>query len=331
MRKPLPPLTALRAFEAAARHLSLKRAAEELNVTPSAVSHQIQQLEAFLNVQLFRRGHRNVALTDIAQVLAPRLFEGFECLEQAVESVRERRGASMLSIISSPSFASQWLMPRLHEFIELNGEVDVQVSTRIRQFSTVPRGRRGDLESVMRWADESDAVIMLGNGDYPGMQSDRVLSLSITPLCSPQFLQAHPKQLCSADDLPSFDLLHDDRGVIYEGRSFWDVWLRAASVRAVDINRGPHFSHSMLAIDAAIARRGVVASTIELCESAISDGRLVAPFDLRVRWGWGYYLVLSKSSARRPIAQKFREWLLRSSKAGDRPCDYTMRQSQALG
>src|SRR5690606_3124280 len=120
--KPLPPLTALRAFEAAARHLSLKEAAEELNVTPSAVSHQVQQLEASLNVQLFRRGHRSLALTDTAQILAPRLQEGFECLQRAVESVRERRDSDTLTVIASPSFASQRLMPRLHDFIECNGE-----------------------------------------------------------------------------------------------------------------------------------------------------------------------------------------------------------------
>lgn len=307
MRKPLPPLTALRAFEAAARHLSLKRAAEELNVTPAAVSHQVQQLEAALDAQLFRRGHRSVALTEIAQLLAPKLQEGFDCIERAVESVRERRAADLLSIISPPSFATQWLMPRLHRFIATHTEVDVQVSTRIRQFARLPPGPRGDVESVARWADESDAVIALGHGDYPGLQVDRVLALSVTPLCSPRLLGEEPM---APEELRRLPLLHDDRGTIYEGRAFWDIWLQAAGVQGVHTEQGQHFSHSTLAVEAAIAGKGIVASTIELADSAIASGQLVAPFGLRVPWASSYYLVIDRNSARRPVVRAFREWLL---------------------
>jgi LysR family glycine cleavage system transcriptional activator len=310
MRKPLPPLTALRAFEAAARHLSLKHAAEELSVTPAAISHQIQQLESVLDVQLFRRGHRSVALTDIAQVLAQRLQEGFEVLERAVEGVRERRGeGGLLNVISSPSFASYWLMPNLHLFIENNGGVDVQVSTRVRQFSTVPRGPRGDLESVTRWADESDAVITLGDGDYSGLQATKLMGLTITALCSPKYL-ASIEGLSLHDVARHAKLLHDDRAKIYEGRQFWDIWLSAAGIDNIDTDRGQHFSHAAFAIETAVSGRGIVATTIENAVTAVSSGQLVSPFELRVPWGLSYYLVVSKTSARRSTVQQFSDWLL---------------------
>jgi LysR family glycine cleavage system transcriptional activator len=311
MKKPLPPLSALRAFEAAARHLSLKKAAEELNVTPAAVSHQIQQLEEALDARLFHRGHRSIALTEIAQIFIPKLQQGFDCLHEAVEQVRDRRGADVLAISTAPSFASLWLMPRLHQFVIAHPEIDVQVSTRIRQFAKLPRGQRGDVDSVLQWVDECDAVIVFGNGDYPGMDVDRLLPLSITPLCSPALLRGEDA-LRTPDDLRRCMLLHDERGMLYEGRSFWDTWLDAAGVRGVDTSRGPHFSHSTLALEAAMAGRGVVTSTLELVAAAIKMGHLVAPFPLAVKLASSYYLVSNKSSSSREVVRLFRQWLLES-------------------
>jgi LysR family glycine cleavage system transcriptional activator len=316
MRKHLPPLTALRAFEASARHMSLKKAAEELNVTPAAISHQIQQLEEALDAPLFRRSHRNVALTEIGMILLPKLQEGFDCLHQAVEQVRERRGADVLSISTAPAFASQWLMPRLHHFVMAHPEIDVQVSTRIRQFARSPRGQRGDVESVMRWADECDAVIVFGNGDYPGMEVDRVLPLSITPLCSPSLVEGeHP--LATPEDLKHHVLLHDERGMLYEGKSFWDTWLDASGTRGIDTARGPHFSHSVLALEAAMAGRGVVASTPELAASALRMGNLVAPFPLAVPLASGYYFVSHPPASKREVVKMFRAWLRESIAGGE--------------
>lgn len=306
MRQNLPPLTALRAFEAAARHLSLKRAAQELHVTPAAVSHQVQQLEAALDMPLFRRGHRSVALTEAAQSLAQGLHEGFDRIEAAVQAVRRQRSSDVLRIITPPAFASQWLMPRLAGFIGSYAEVDVQVSTRIRPFDRVPSGQRGEWQSVSEWAEECDAVITLGEGGYPGLQVDRVLALSVTPLCSPRLLP----QLRSPQDLPGLPLLHDERGMIYGHRAFWDLWVDAAGVRGLATDTGQHFSHSTLAVQAAIAGQGVVASTIELVQSAIDNGQLVAPFEPRVPWRFSYHLAVSPSNARRRVVQAFRDWLL---------------------
>lgn len=312
MRQNLPPLTALRAFEAAARHLSLKRAAEELHVTPAAISHQVQQLEAALDMPLFKRGHRSVALTEAAQRLAHGLHEGFDRIEGAVQAVRAQRSGDVLRIITPPSFASQWLMPRLAGFIGTYAELDVQVSTRIRPFNRVPSGQRGELQCVTEWAEECDAVIALGGGDYPGLQVDRVLALSITPLCSPQLLAQGLKH---AQDLRHLPLLHDERGMIYGHRSFWDLWTEAAEVNGIATDTGQHFSHSTLAVQAAIAGRGVVASTVELVQPAMDSGQLVAPFELRVPWDFSYHLVISPSNARRPMVQAFRQWLLQETGA----------------
>jgi LysR family glycine cleavage system transcriptional activator len=309
MASSLPPLTALRAFEAAARHLSLKKAAADLSVTPAAVSHQIQQLEDWLGVRLFRRRHRAIELTEIAQACLPKLQEGFDCLRQAVDRVRDHRGADVLTVGASPSFASHWMMPRLHRFVIDHPDIDVRVSTQMRQFSRMPRGQRGDFESVLAWADEVDVVAVFGNGDYPGMRVDRLLPLDITPMCSP-LLFAGGKRLETPADLVQHTLLHDDRGLLYEGLSFWDIWLKQAGISGMDTLRGPHFTHSVLSLEAAMAGLGVVASTPALATADLAAGRLVAPFALRVPLASSYYVVSNDLSSRRGVVGVFRDWLL---------------------
>ncbi len=310
----LPPLTALRAFEAAARHLSLKQAAAELSVTPAAVSHQIQQLEDLLGVRLFRRRHRGVELTEIAQACLPRLQEGFESLRQAVDRIRVHRGADVLTVGASPSFASHWLMRRLHRFVIANPEVDVRVTTQMRQFARLPRGRRGDLESVLAWVDEVDVIVVFGNGNYPGLRVDKLLPLEITPLCSPALLEG-PRALQQPEHLADHDLLHDDRGILYEGRSFWEIWLEAAGCQVVQTDRGLHFTHSILAIEAAMAGLGIVVSTPALASADLAMGRLVAPFDLRVPLDSSYYVVSNDLASRRSVIGVFRDWLLSEARA----------------
>jgi len=309
----LPPLTALRVFEAAARHLSLKKAAAELNVTPAAVSHQIQQLESHLGVRLFRRVHRGIEMTEIAQLCVPKLLEGFDCMRQAMDRVREHRAADVLTVGAAPSFSSHWLMPRLHRFVTGNPDIDVQVSTRMRQFSRLPRGQRGDFESVLGWADEVDVVVVFGHGDYPGMRVDRLLPLSITPLCSPALLEG-PHALRKPVDLQHHQLLHDDRGLLYGGRAFWDLWLARAGAKGVATDRGPHFTHSILALEAAMAGVGVVASTVELAAADIAGGRLVAPFATRVPLEASYYVVSNELAAGRGVVAVFRQWILEEAR-----------------
>jgi LysR family transcriptional regulator, glycine cleavage system transcriptional activator len=305
----LPPLNALKAFEAAARHLSVKKAAIELNVTPAAVSHQIRMLEDYLGVQLFHRYNRALELTDAARASLPKLREGFDCLVQAVERLRSHVSGGVLTVSAAPSFAARWLMPRLHRFIAAHPEVDVRVSARMRRVSVDGKGDVAERATVEAWLDDSDIAILYGRGNYPSLWVRKLLDLTLAPICSPQLLQGeHP--LKTPADLAHHMLLHDDTGDLYDNEPFWDVWLREAGVTGVDARRGPHFSHAVLAFEAAIDAVGVVASMPVLAAEDLATGRLVTPFDLRVPLASSYYLVCHETAATRPAVALFRDWLL---------------------
>ena len=305
----LPPLNALRAFEAAARHLSVKKAAIELNVTPAAVSHQIRMLEDYLGVQLFHRYNRALEMTDAARASLPKLREGFDCLVQAVERLRSHVSGGVLTVSAAPSFAARWLMPRLHRFIAAHPEVDVRVSARMRRVSVDGKGDVAERATVEAWLDDSDIAILYGRGNYPGLWVKKLLDLAITPICSPQLLEGdHP--LRTPADLVHHMLLHDDTGDLYDNEAFWDMWLRAANVNGVDSRRGPHFSHAVLAFEAAIDAVGVVASMPVLAAEDIAAGRLIAPFELHMALESAYYLVCQESASTRPAVLLFRDWLL---------------------
>jgi LysR family glycine cleavage system transcriptional activator len=309
MSNRLPPLNALRAFEAAARHLSVKKAAIELNVTPAAVSHQIRMLEDYLGVQLFHRYNRALELTDAARASLPKLREGFDCLVQAVERLRSHVSGGVLTVSAAPSFAARWLMPRLHRFIAAHPEVDVRVSARMRRVSVDGKGDVAERATVEAWLDDSDIAILYGRGNYPSLWVRKLLDLTITPICSPQLLQGdHP--IKSGADLAHHMLLHDDTGDLYDNEPFWDVWLREAGVKGVDPRRGPHFSHAVLAFEAAIDAVGVVASMPVLAAEDLAAGRLVTPLDLRLPLASAYYLVCHESASTRPAVALFRDWLL---------------------
>lgn len=311
MASRLPPLNALNAFEVTARHLSVKKAAAELSVTPAAVSHQIRALEENLGVQLFLRHNRALHLTEAGRACLPKLREGFDNLVQAVERVRAHRSGGMLMVSAAPSFAARWLMPRLHRFLEAKPEIDVRVSARLRQTAQGARkGAVAERASVDAWLADSDVAILYGRGDYPGLQVDKLISLTITPICSPRLVTDPEQPLLRPADLRHHLLLHDDTGELYDGVSFWEVWLEAAGVEGVDLRRGPRFSHAVLAFEAAIEGHGVVATMPVLAESDLNAARLVTPFALRVPLASAYYLVCSAEAAARPAVAAFREWLL---------------------
>jgi LysR family glycine cleavage system transcriptional activator len=306
----LPPLNALKAFESAARHLSVKRAAAELNVTPAAVSHQIKALESYLGVPLFLRRNRALELTEAARAALPKLREGFDSLAQAVERLRAHKGMGQLTVSAAPSFAARWLMPRLHRFFDAHRDVDVRVSARLRQPASGGRRALAERATIDSWLADSDVAILYGRGDYPGFHVDQLLPLDITPICSPK-LVTHPEHpLLWPRDLEHHLLLHDDTGDLYDGISFWEVWLAAAGVTGIDLNRGPHFSHAVLAFESAVEGHGVVATMPILAEADINAGRLVTPFELRVALESSYYLVCTEEAASREPVAAFREWLL---------------------
>ena len=309
MSQRLPPLNALKAFEAAARHLSVKKAAVELNVTPAAVSHQIRTLEEYLDLQLFHRYNRALELTDAARACLPKLREGFDCLAQAVERLRTHTSGGMLTVSAAPSFAARWLMPRLHRFIAAHHEIDVRVSARMRRVSVDGKVDVAERATIETWLDDSDVAILYGHGHYPDMDVQRLLSLTITPICSPKLLTGeHP--LRTPEDLKHHMLLHDDTGDMYDGESFWEVWLEAAGVTGIDAKRGARFSHAVLALEAAIDAVGVVASMPSLAAEELASGKLVMPFDLKVPLDSAYYLVCEPHAKTRPSVAAFRDWLI---------------------
>ena len=309
MSQRLPPLNALKAFEAAARHLSVKKAAVELNVTPAAVSHQIRTLEEYLDLQLFHRYNRALELTDAARACLPKLREGFDCMAQAVERLRSHTSGGMLTVSAAPSFAARWLMPRLHRFIAAHHEIDVRVSARMRRVSVDGKVDVAERATIETWLDDSDVAILYGHGHYPDMDVHRLLSLTITPICSPKLLTGeHP--LRTPEDLKHHMLLHDDTGDMYDGESFWEVWLDAAGVTGIDAKRGARFSHAVLAFEAAIDAVGVVASMPSLAAEELASGKLVMPFDLKVPLDSAYYLVCEPHAKTRPSVAAFRDWLI---------------------
>lgn len=309
MSQRLPPLNALKAFEAAARHLSVKKAAVELNVTPAAVSHQIRTLEEYLNVQLFHRYNRALELTDAARACLPKLREGFDCLAQAVERLRTHTSGGMLTVSAAPSFAARWLMPRLHRFIAAHHEIDVRVSARMRRASVDGKVDVAERATVETWLDDSDVAILYGHGHYPGLEVHKLLALTVTPICSPQVMSGeHP--LKTPEDLRHYMLLHDDTGEMYDGVSFWEVWLKAAGVKSIDAKRGARFSHAVLAFEAAMDAVGVVASMPALAAEDLAAGRLIMPFDLKVPLESAYYMVSEEHAATRPAVAAFRDWMI---------------------
>ena len=303
----LPYLTALRAFEVAGRLGSFRRAAEELSVTPAAISHQIKLLEEYLGVELFRRRNRAVALTEAGAAALPRFRRGFEHLEQGVAQLRTWKGDTTLTVSAAPSFAARWLMPRLHRFVAAEPSIDVRIAARMRMGTR--SGHGDDQDTAAQWIDDADLAIVFGEGAYPGMLVERLLPLAVTPICSPRLMQgAHP--IREPRDLSHHLLLHDDTGWFFDGRSFWDVWLQSAGMADFDVRHGPHFSHAVLALEAAVDGLGVVASMPALAAEELATGKLVTPLALQVPLASAYYVICRPGAVERPPVRAFRDWLI---------------------
>jgi len=313
MTERLPPLNSLKALESAARQLSFKRAAEELNVTPAAISHQIKALEDYLGVALFRRVGRGLELTAAAKAALPRLSEGFDVLSDAVARMRPRPDTGQLTVSVAPSFATRWLMPRLHGFFAAQPDVDVRITARTRLVNR--RGHDNEVEraTVENWLEDSDVAILYGHGEYTDYRFDKLFPLTLAPICSPQLVHGE-NPLREPQDLQFHLLVHDDTGTLYDGVSFWDTWLKAAGVEGVDTSRGSHFSQPVLALEAASDALGVAATFPVLAAAELAVGRLILPFTLQVPLQSAYYLVCPEASLRRPAVAAFRDWLLAQAK-----------------
>lgn len=309
MSKPLPPLNSLRAFEAAARHLSFRKAAEELHVTPAAISHQLKGLEDYLGVRLFRRGNRRVELTPVAQAAAQQMHAGFKAIVDAVEHLRQGDRSNLLTVSAAPAFAGKWLMPRLYRFVSRHPEIDVRLSARMRSQRPETRGSPVQRDINDNSLDEADVAIRFGDGDFADMDARLLLELEVAPMLSPRLANAGPPLDVPAD-LKHYTLLHDETAYFASGRPNWDCWLQAVGVTDVDTARGVHFSHANLAIDAAIDGLGVVLSLPALAAGDLAAGRLLLPFQHKLAADYAYYVLYEPDAMERPAIQAFVDWLL---------------------
>lgn len=289
MARRLPPLNALRAFEAAARHLSFTRAAEELHVTQAAISHQVKALEEHLGRKLFRRLNRALLLSDDGQAYLPSVSRAFALLNDATRNLLERDAPGPLTVSALPSFAARWLVPRLGRFRQIHPDIDLRIdpSAALTDFAS------GDVDVGVRY----------GRGKYPGLRADWLMTEDIFPVCSPALLSGeHP--LRAPGDLEHQVLLHDD------GHGDWRTWLLAAGVDRVDPTRGPIFTDSSMLIQAAMAGQGVALARGVLAADELAAGRLVRPFTLSLPTEYAYYLVCPQNTAEQPKIAAFRDWLL---------------------
>lgn len=297
MADPLPPLPALRAFDAAARHMSFAKAAEELNVTPAAISHQIKALEDFLGVGLFRRRNRAVELTVEGVRYAADVCDGLTRLADATRKLRIRNASGALTISVLPSFAARWLLPRLKDFHDRFSDMDVRISS--------------TLDLVDFAQQDFDLAIRFGSGHYPGLTAERLLGEELFPVCSPALLKGR-RPLKTLDDLRRHTLLHDTM------RDDWRLWLTAAEIAGVDVTKGVSFSDSSLLVQAAVDGMGVAIGREALVEAELDAGRLVRPFPLTITGESAYYLVYPPAHAARRRVRAFRDWILEVAKEWER-------------
>ena len=296
----LPPLNALRVFESAARHLSFTKAAEELNVTPGAVSQQIRTLEDFIGAKVFRRTKRALLLTDAAQASLPVLREAFDKLGEASRILAAPGDAGRLNVSVAPSLAAKWLVPRLDRFHETHPDIEVWVSA--------------DMDIVDFAMDDVDVAIRYGGGSYPGLDIDLLMSETILPVCSPRLLTGEPP-LKTPADLVHHTLLHDGSPDKDDSAPTWPMWLKAAGVSDVDGARGPKFNQSSLVIEAAVAGKGVALAKAALALADLEAARLVIPFDLTTPSTFAYYIVHPASKARVKAVRAFKDWLKEEASA----------------
>jgi LysR family glycine cleavage system transcriptional activator len=304
MSRRLPPLNSLRAFEAAARYLSFTKAAEELHVTPAAISQQVKTLEEYFGVPLFRRLTRALRLTDAGQAALPALQEGFDALAEVDRILRSRQDERVLTVSVAPSFGARWLVPRLDRFYRACPDYDIRIDATDR---------------LVDFAEDNvDVALRFGRGDYPGLFTECLLADVAFPACSPALLEGeHP--IRTPKDLRQHTLLHVQWQVENEAAANWRMWLRAAGVDGIDVDRGPRFSMEIMAVQAAIEGQGVVLTSGALVADDIAAGRLVRPFPDTVAEAttFSYYVVYPEPHLKRPKVVAFRDWVM--AEAGKAP------------
>ena len=290
----LPSLNGLRAFEAAARHLSFTNAAAELNVTQTAISHQIRRLEEELGIRLFVRQNRALALTPEARDYLPGVRAAFNDLRLATDRLLRKDDGHVLTVSTLASLAAKWLLPRLSTFQEAHPGIDVRITTS----TALVDFKSGDV----------DAAIRYGRGDWPGLHADWLMADQLFPVCSPALLTGK-RPLRSPEDLRDHVLLHTSNA----NSDDWRLWLTAAGLPAnISKQPGLTFDLILMAVQAAIDGYGVAIGRTSYVEADIAKGRLVVPFKITLPANAGFYLVCPEATADTPKLAAFRQWLVAS-------------------
>ena len=299
MPRSLPPLTSLRAFEAAARLLSFTKAARELHVTPAAVSHQIRGLEEYLGVTLFRRTTRRLYLTEQGAQAAEHFSEGFDRILRGVDLLRSNGDGGTLTIGTTPSFATRWLVPRLGRFTRRFPDIQLRI-----QAGTAP---------VDFDRDEIDVAVRFGGGGLDGMLAVPLFGERIAPLASPSLVRQH--SLRRPADLARVPLLHDNSMRRAGRRTGWPEWFRAAGESNVDSGLGLHFDDGHLVLQAAALGRGVALGRLAYAMDDLTARRLRLPFAPILRMDLRYHLLVPQVRANEPAVEAFRSWLAAEAEA----------------
>jgi LysR family glycine cleavage system transcriptional activator len=289
----MPPLNALRAFEATARHLSFTKAANEMHVTPAALSHQIRGLEDLLGLKLFHRRARAIELTEAARLIHPGIQTGFQNLREALERLERSRQDNVLVVSATPGLTAKWLAPRLYRFLAKHPDIDPRISASVAYANFV--------------SDGVDVGIRLSSGAHAELYVEKLSDEWLVPVCSPSLLKG-PRPLRSAQDLAHFPLIQVDLpGMV----PTWADWLAMMGVKGIDTARGLRLNVADHALDAAAEGAGVVLAYKLVAARYLSLRQLVVPFgpELPVP-GRAYYFVCPKGREERPATRAFRDWLI---------------------
>ena len=289
MPRRLPSLNALRAFEAAARHESFTKAAAELCVTQGAVSHQVKALEADLGLRLFQRERQRLVITEAGRAYLEVVRDAFDRVALGTERLLQRQSAGVLTVTTSPNFATKWLVHRLGRFAEAHPGIDLRVSA--------------SLHHVDFAREDVDLAIRHGDGQWPGLHVARLCKEELFPVCSPSLMRGRAPLRAPAD-LKQHTLLHLD------DRRDWAKWLESAGVGMEDLARGPVFNQASMAIDAAVDGQGIALARTALAAWDLLAGRLVRPFPLALEVPYAYWIVCPRTTAELPKIATFRAWLL---------------------
>ena len=289
MANRLPPLNALRAFEASARQLSFTRAAEELFVTQAAISHQIKSLEEHLGIKLFMRKNRSLLLTEEGQSYFLDIKDIFNAINDATERLLARGAKGAITVSLQPSFAIQWLVPRLKAFNVLHPDIDVRIKAVDQPDNSL--------------TEDVDIAIYNGRGRWPNIHADKLHTEFLVPVCSPLLLTGK-NPLYTVNDLVQHTLLHDT------SRRDWKRWFKEVGVKGMNVNHGPIFSHSSMVLQAAIHGQGVALAHSVLAKPDIDSGRLIQPFTDVLISKNAYYIVCREHQLDIGKIAAFRDWVL---------------------